>query len=334
MTNGYAVMAPNSELVPFEYEEAPLGPLDVEVRVQYCGICHSDLAMIDNDWGMSSYPLVPGHEVIGEVSAVGQFVRDIKVGQRVGVGWQSGSCQNCRYCDRGKEHLCGKYQQQTIVGRHGGWAETVRCQARFAVPIPDGLDPAIAGPLMCAGTTVWSPIVHYGVRPGMKTAVLGVGGLGHLAVQFLAKFGTDVTAISSTRSKEEEARQLGASDFIATRGTNELEKAALTFDFILSTVSADVEWNQFINALAPGGRLCIAGLPESDLKLTPFPLINYERSVSGGRSGAPSDTAAMMEFCARHDVQPMCEQFDMKDINRAVQHVRDGKARYRAVVAN
>ncbi len=332
--HGYAATAAKSELTPFEYDSEPLGPLEVEVRVQYCGICHSDLAMIDNDWGMSAYPLVPGHEVIGEVTAVGQQVKDIKVGQRVGVGWQSGSCHVCHYCHQGEEHLCINEREQTVVGRHGGWADYVRAQASFAVPIPEDLNPAVAGPLMCAGTTVWSSMMHYGVYPGMKTAVLGVGGLGHLAVQFLAKFGTYVTAISSTHSKEDEARQLGATDFIATRGTDELAKAAMRFDFILSTVSADVELSQFIDALAPKGRLCIVGIPEGDLKLPVFPMIMYERSISGGLFGAPSDTAAMMEFCARQGVVPMCEQFEMKDINRAVQHLRDGKARYRVVLAN
>lgn len=332
--HAYAAKSAKSELTPFEYEPQPLGPLEVEVRVQYCGVCHSDLAMIDNDWGMSTYPVVPGHEVVGEVTDVGQLVTDIKVGQRVGVGWQSASCQVCHYCRRGKEHLCVNDPEQTIVGRHGGWADYVRVQVHFAVPIPENLDPAIAGPLMCAGTTVWSPMMHYGVRPGMKTAVLGVGGLGHLAVQFLAKFGTDVTAISSSHNKEDEARQLGATDFIATRGTDELANAAMRFDFILSTVSADVDWNSFIDALAPEGKLCIAGIPDSELKLTAFPIISYERSVSGGRAGAPGDTAAMLEFCANHGVAPMCEQFDMKDVNQAVEHVRSGKVRYRAVLAH
>ena len=331
--HAYATMSTKSELVPFEYDPEPLGSQEVEVRVQYCGVCHSDLAMIDNDWGMSTYPLVPGHEVIGEVTAVGQQVSEIKVGQRVGVGWQSGSCHVCRYCHRGKEHLCLNEPEYTIVGRYGGWADYVRAQADFTVPIPDNLDPSIAGPLMCAGTTVWTPMMHYGVRPGMKTAVLGIGGLGHLAVQFLAKFGTDVTAISSTHNKEEEARQLGASHVIATRGTDELTKAAKQFDFIISTVSADVDWTQFIEALAPEGRLCIVGIPESDLKIPAFPIISGERSVSGGAAGAPSDTTAMLEFCANHSVAPMCEQFDMKDVNSAVEHVRSGKVRYRAVLA-
>lgn len=328
----YAAMSSKSELVPFEYDAQPMNPQDVEVRVQYCGICHSDLAMIDNDWGMSQYPLVPGHEVVGEITAVGAQVKELKVGQRVGVGWQSGSCHICRYCHHGKEHLCINQPEYTIVGRYGGWADYVRVQADFAVPIPDKLDLAIAGPLMCAGTTVWTPMMHFGVRPGMKTAVLGVGGLGHLAVQFLAKFGTDVTAISTSGDKEEEARKLGASDFIATRGTDELAKAAMRFDFIISTVSADVDWSQYINALAPEGRLCIVGIPDSDLKIPAFPML-CERSVSGGGAGAPSDTASMLEFCAKHGVVPMCEQFDMKDINQAIDRVRSGKVRYRAVLA-
>lgn len=328
----YAVMSPKSELVPFEYDAQPINPQEVEVRVQYCGVCHSDLAMIDNDWGMSQYPLVPGHEVIGEITAVGAQVKDLQVGQKVGVGWQSGSCHICRYCHRGKEHLCVNQPEYTIVGRYGGWADSVRVQADFAVPIPDKLDPAIAGPLMCAGTTVWTPMMHYGVRPGMKTAVLGVGGLGHLAVQFLAKFGTDVTAISTSHDKEAEARKLGASDFIATRGTDELAQATKRFDFIISTVSADVDWSQYINALAPEGRLCIVGIPESELKIPAFPMLS-ERSLSGGSSGAPGDTASMLEFCAKHGVVPMCEQFDMKDINQAVERVRSGKVRYRAVLA-
>lgn len=328
----YAAMSSKSELVLFEYDAQPMNPQDVEVRVQYCGICHSDLAMIDNDWGMSQYPLVPGHEVVGEITAVGAQVKSLKVGQRVGVGWQSGSCHICRYCHHGKEHLCINQPEYTIVGRYGGWADYVRVQADFAVPIPDKLDLAIAGPLMCAGTTVWTPMMHFGVRPGMKTAVLGVGGLGHLAVQFLAKFGTDVTAISTSHDKEEEARKLGASDFIATRGSDELAKAAKRFDFIISTVSADVDWSQYINALAPEGRLCIVGIPDSDLKIPAFPML-CERSVSGGGAGAPSDTASMLEFCAKHGVVPMCEQFDMKDINQAIDRVRSGKVRYRAVLA-
>jgi len=330
--SAYASHSAKGELKPLDYEAADPGPLEVDVRVTHCGVCHSDLSMIDNEWGWAEYPLVPGHEVIGEVVVVGKQVTEPKVGERVGVGWQSGSCLTCRYCRQGKEHLCNN-REWTIVGRHGGFASHVRCQARWAVRIPKALDSSVAGPLMCAGTTVWSSLMHHGVRPGIQTAVVGIGGVGHLGVQFLAKFGTNVTAISTTRSKEKDARELGASDFIATRGTDELEKAAGRFDFILSTVSADLEWERFLNALAPEGKLCICGIPTSEVKFPPFPLIIGERTVCGGLAGAPGDTANMMAFCAAQGVKPMIEEFAMKDVNRAVQHVRDGKARYRAVLA-
>jgi uncharacterized zinc-type alcohol dehydrogenase-like protein len=300
--------------------------------VQYCGICHSDLEMIDNNWQMSAYPLVPGHEVVGTVTEAGTAVNDIAVGDVVGLGWTSSSCLKCRYCKRGKEHLCPQ-QGGTIVQRHGGFADRVRCQSRWAIRIPPGVNPANAGPLFCGGTTVWSPLRHYGVLPGMRTAVVGIGGLGHMAVQFLAKMGTEVTAISSTRSKEEESRQFGASKFIATRDTNELEKAVLTFDFILSTVSASIDWEALVNALAPEGKLCIAGVPDDALKLQAFGLIMFERAVVGGRTGSPSDTMDMLDFCALHGVEPRCEQFAMNDVNAGIDHVRANKARYRAVLA-
>ena len=333
---GYACKEQGGKLESFEYEPGDLAVDEVEVEVEYCGICHSDLSMIDNKWGMSSYPFIPGHEAIGKIVAVGELVSQERIGQRVGVGWQSASCNHCKNCGRGKEALCLNEKEvgQTIIGRNGAWANRVRSQARWAIPIPDGLDPSIAGPLMCAGTTVWSPIRHNNVRPGMETAVLGVGGLGHLAVQFLAKMGTQVTGLSSTRSKEENTRKLGATDFIATKDSPEdLEKAAGRFDFILSTVSADVDWNTYINALAPEGTLIICGVPDGALKLMPFPIIDREKKIVGGRAGSPSDTGEMLQFCATHNVSPMCEQFALEDINQAVQYVRDGKARFRAVLA-
>jgi uncharacterized zinc-type alcohol dehydrogenase-like protein len=333
---GYACKEKGGELVSFEYEPGDLPVDEVEVEVEYCGICHSDLSMIDNEWGMSSYPFIPGHEAIGKIVAVGSQVSQDRIGQRVGVGWQSASCNHCKNCGVGKESLCLNEEEvgQTIISRNGAWANRVRLQAKWAIPIPDGLDPSLAGPLMCAGTTVWSPIRHNNVRPGMETAVLGVGGLGHLAVQFLAKMGTQVTGLSTTRSKEENTRKLGATDFIATKESPEdLEKAAGRFDFILSTVSADVDWNAYINALAPEGTLVICGVPDGAIEFMPFPLIVSEKKISGGRAGSPSDTKEMLEFCATHNIAPMCQQFDLKDINKAVQHVRDGKARFRAVLA-
>ena len=333
---GYACKEQGGKLESFEYEPGKLAADEVEVEVEYCGICHSDIAMMDNDWGMSNYPFVPGHEAIGKIVAVGDLVSQERIGQRVGVGWQSASCNHCKNCGVGKEGLCLNEEEvgQTIIGRNGAWANRVRSQAKWAIPIPDGLDPFLAGPLMCAGTTVWSPIRHNNVRAGMETAVLGVGGLGHLAVQFLAKMGTQVTGLSTTRSKEENTRKLGATDFIATKESpGDLEKAAGRFDLILSTVSANVDWNAYINALAPEGTLIICGVPDGAVEFMPFPLIVSEKKIVGGRAGSPSDTREMLEFCATHNITPMCEQFDLNDINQAVQHVRDGKARFRAVLA-
>ena len=281
--------------------------------------------------GGSQYPLVPGHEVIGIITALGADVGDARrVGQRVGVGWHAGSCGVCEWCVRGKENLCAG-QRATIVEHHGGWASSVRCQATFAVPIPDALSSENAGPLMCGGTTVFTPMVEFGVLPWMRTAVVGIGGLGHLAVQFLAKFGCEVTAISSSHNKDEDARSLGADHFLATRGTDELAKAAGSFDFIISTVGANLPWVDYVAALRPQGRLVILGIPHSDIHFPIWSLL-AERSVSGGAVGSPSDAARMLEFAARAGIAARVEQFPMAEVNRALDHLRSGAARFRAVL--
>jgi uncharacterized zinc-type alcohol dehydrogenase-like protein len=328
----YAAKGPKQRLEPFEYEPGPLGPHEVDVRLTHCGICHSDLAMIDNDWGSSTYPLVPGHEVIGHVSAIGSVVEGLAVGTRVGVGWYCGSCGHCEWCYRGKESLCAQ-ERPLIVNHHGGWGESVRAQWKFAVPIPDVLDSADAGPLLCAGATVFTPMVEFGVKPWMRTAVVGIDGLGHLAVQFLAAFGCEVMAISSTHAKDDQARKLGATRFIASRGNDELKKAASSFDFIISTIDADLPWSDLVGALRPQGRLVFVGIPTSPVQLSVFGLL-AEKSISGGSCGSPSDTARMLDFAARKGIKPMTEQFAMKDVNQALDHVRAGKARFRVVLSN
>jgi alcohol/geraniol dehydrogenase (NADP+) len=286
--------------------------------------------MIDNDWGFSAYPLVPGHEAVGTIAAIGSDVDGVKIGQRVGVGWHAGSCGHCEWCGKGLESLCAQ-ERATIVHHHGGWADAVRVDWKFAVPIPDAIESTVAGPFMCAGSTVFTPMARFGVTPTMKTAVVGIGGLGHLAVQFLAAFGCEVTAISSSHSKDDEARKLGATHFIATKGTDELKKAAGSFDFIISTVGADLPWGEYVAALRPQGQLVLVGIPESDLKIPPFPLL-AEKSVRGGSCGGPADTAAMLAFAARSGVRPVVELFPMADVNKALDHLRAGKARYRVVL--
>jgi alcohol/geraniol dehydrogenase (NADP+) len=326
----YAAKGPKQAMEPFEYEPGPLGPHQVEVYVSHCGICHSDLAMIDNDWGFTAYPLVPGHEAVGHVSAIGSDVEGLKVGQRVGVGWHNGSCGHCEWCFRGLEQLCAQ-ERATIVHHHGAWAESVRADWKFAVPIPDAIESSVAGPFMCAGSTVFTPMVRFGVTPTMRTAVVGIGGLGHLALQFLAAFGCDVTAISTSHAKDDEARQMGATRFIATKGTDELKKAAGTFDFIMCTVGADLPWDEYVAALRPQGRLVLVGVPDTQLKITPFPLL-FEKSVTGAQCGGPADTALMLDFAARKEVRPVVESFKMDEINKALDHVRAGNARYRVVL--
>ncbi|HTB63768.1 MAG TPA: NAD(P)-dependent alcohol dehydrogenase [Opitutales bacterium] len=327
----YAAKAPKGRLEPFSYEPGPLGPREIEVKVTHCGICHSDQAMVDNDWHFSTYPLVPGHEVIGTVAALGAEVRGLALGQRVGVGWQCGSCGECEYCRRGRETFCAK-ERDTIVSHHGGFAERVRADGNFAIPLPANLDPAQAAPLLCAGTTVFTPMLHHGVTGNTRAAVVGIGGLGHLAVQFLAQLGCEVTAISSTHDKDEEARSFGAAHFIATKGTDELKKAAGRFDFILNTVPADLPWGDYLAALRPEGKFVIVGVPESDLKLPAMALIGQEKSVCGGRTGSPAEIAAMLDFAARRGVKAQIEKYAMKDINAALDRVRTGKMRYRVVL--
>ncbi len=332
MIHAYAAKAPRQPLVPLDYDPGPLGDQEVEVAVTHCGICHSDLSMADNEWGFTAYPLVPGHEAVGTVAALGKGVTHLKLGQRVGVGWLCGSCGTCEWCLRGKDHLCPE-QRATIVGHHGGYADRVRSQARFAIPIPDRLSSAEAAPLMCAGCTVYSPLVHQGVRPGMQAAVVGIGGLGHLAIQYLAKFGCEVTAISGTPSKEAEARKLGATGFLATQQPDALKKAAMRFDVVMDTVSGDLPWMDLIETLRPEGKLVICGVPASELKVNAFPMISMERSIVGGRLGSAEDTKDMLDFSAAHGVKPMIETFPLKDVNKAFEHVRANKARYRAVLA-
>jgi len=329
--NAYAAQSAKGRLEPFTYEPGPLGRNEVEVAVTYCGICHSDMSMLNNDWGFSQYPLIPGHEVIGTVAAKGEGVLELEIGQRVGVGWQCGSCAACEYCHTGREHLCAQ-EVDTIVHHHGGFADRVRATAEFAVPIPEALPSAETGPLLCAGNTVFSPILRHHVNGTMRVAVVGIGGLGHIAVQFLAKMGCEVTAISSTHSKDEEARGFGAKHFIATKGTDELKKAAGSFDFIISTVSASLPWNDYVDALRPQGTMLTVGVPDAEMQIGAFGLIGKEKEIAGGRAGSPSDIRQMLDFAARHGVRAQIEKYPMDAVNDAMARLESGKARYRVVL--
>lgn len=331
MIRGYAAFEAGGELRPFEYDPGQLGSHEVEIAVEHCGICHSDLSMLDNDWGMTAYPFMPGHEVIGTVAAVGDHVNNVIVGQRVGLGWHAGYCMGCQSCLSGDHNLCAS-AEGTIVGRHGGFADRVRAHAASVIPVPEGLAVDTAGPLLCGGITVFNPLIQFGVKPTDSVAVIGIGGLGHLALKFLHAWGCEVTAFTSSESKIEEARQLGAHHTLNSRDTSALEAAAGRFDFIISTVNVSLDWNAYVATLKPRGRLHLVGAALEPLDIAAFPLIGGQRSVSGSPVGSPATLATMLEFAARHEIQPVTETFPMARVNDALQHLRDGKARYRIIL--
>ena len=333
MIHAYAAHEPAGKLQPFEYDPGDLAPGQVEIDVLSCGICHSDLSMLENDWEMAAFPLVPGHEVVGKVAAVGDGVINVAVGDTVGLGWYSGSCLGCHQCMSGDHNLCAGVEG-TIVGRHGGFGDTVRCQAEWAIPLPDGVDLAKAGPLFCGGITVFNPIVQFDVRPTNRVGVIGIGGLGHLAVQFLSKWGCDVTAFTSTDAKADEAHQLGAHRVVNSRDPGQLEAVAGSFDFILSTVNVDLDWASFLAALGPRGRLHSVGAVPSPIPVPAFGIIPGQKSVSGSPLGSPATVATMLEFCARHGIEAVTEHFPMSEVNEAMDHLRSGDARYRIVLDN
>ncbi len=331
--HGLAVHAAGAQLVPYRYEPGELNANEVEVRISHCGVCHSDISLIDNDWGNSKYPFVPGHEIVGTVSAVGSNVKDRTVGERVGIGWQADSCGICEWCRQGDEHLCA-LAQPTCVGRNGGYADAVRVNSRFAIPVPEVLESESVAPLLCGGITVYAPMRNHGVRPSSRVGVVGIGGLGHLALQFAKTFGAEVTALSTSKDKEEEALELGAHHFVNTRDTAELKKIAGTFDLLLSTVSADQDWQALVNSLRPKGTLCIVGVPPSPMALQAFPLIAGQRAVAGSPIGSPRDLHEMLDVAARHGVKAITERFAMAKANDAIAKVKKSKVRYRAVLTN
>jgi uncharacterized zinc-type alcohol dehydrogenase-like protein len=309
---GLAAHAAGAELSPFRYDPGELGPQEVEIAITHCGICHSDLHLISNDWGISQYPFIPGHEIVGAVAAVGDAVRSLEVGQRVGLGWQSNSCGECEWCTR----------------------DSVRANARFVIPIPDALESEHAAPLLCAGITVYNPLRTHGVNPSSRVGIVGIGGLGHIAIQFARVFGAEVTAFSTSASKEEEARALGAHNFINSRESKALKEVAGTQDFILSTVNADQDWGIYVQALRPTGTLCFVGVPPSPVAVHAFPLISGLRSISGNPTGSPYRLREMLDVAARHGVKAQTESFPMAKANEAIEKVKKNKVRYRAVLAN
>jgi len=331
--NAYAVKEPKGKLVPFSYESGELSPENIDIKVSYCGLCHSDMSMMNNDWGMTQYPIVPGHEIIGEIVAVGNAVKNLKVGDKVGLGWMSSSCMSCSQCMSGDHNLCAN-SEGTIIGRHGGFAEYVRSHWSWAIPIPEGMDLSKAGPLLCGGITVFSPIFLSNLKPTDSVGVIGIGGLGHLAIKFLKHWGCDVIAFSSNPSKKDEILSMGANKVINSKDSEELKSVTGKLKFILNTTNVSLDWDSYLTALSPKGKLHTVGAVLEPMQIPAFSLIMGDKSVGGSPIGSPEIIRIMLDFCNRHNIYPNVEEFPMEEVNEAIEHLEQGKARYRIVLKN
>lgn len=329
----YAAAQAGAELELHEFDAGELLPEDVEVKVEYCGVCHSDLSMIDNEWGFSQYPLVPGHEVIGRVHALGSAAQDkgLKVGQRVGIGWTARSCGHCDACISGNQINCQEGSVPTIMNR-GGFADKIRANWQWAIPLPESIDIESAGPLLCGGITVFKPLLMHHVTATSRVGVIGIGGLGHIAIKLLHAMGCEVTAFSSNPSKKEEVLKMGADKVVNSRDPEALNALAGQFDLIINTVNVDLDWMPYFQALAWGGNFHSVGAVMKPFQVPAFTLISGDRSVSGSATGSPHELRSLMKLAGRAKVQPQIELFPMSKIKEAIQHVRDGKARYRVVL--
>lgn len=330
--HAYAGHQAHQPLEPFIYDPPPLGEYDVEIKISHCGICHSDIHILDGDWG-DNFPYVAGHEIIGTVTQRGALVTHLQIGERVGVGWQSGSCMTCEWCVRGETNVC-RHMIATCQDRFGGFADFIRTDSRYAFPIPEKLTSENAAPLLCAGITVYSPLATFGVRSSDRVGVIGIGGLGHLGIQFAHKMGCEVTAFSTSPDKEAEAKSFGATRFIHSKDNDQLRAGRNSLDFILCTVNVNLDWRAYLRLLRPNGQLCIVGAIPDDMMIPAGALISGQKSIRGGSIGSRATMTEMLAFAAHHGVVAQTETMPMHKVNEALQKVRDNKARYRMVLVN
>ncbi len=331
MINAYAALEAGGELKPFSYDPGALKSDQIEIEVSSCGLCHSDLSMINNDWGISQYPLVAGHEIVGTVAQMGNDVVGFELGQRVGLGWHAAFCNHCVDCKNGDHNLCSQ-GQGTIVGRHGGFADKVRAQASAVVALPESLNGISAGPLFCGGITVFNPLVQFDVKPTDKVGVIGIGGLGHMALKFLNAWGCEVTAFTSSASKHDQLSEMGAHHVLNSRDSEAIQSAARSFDLLISTVNVSLDWATYLGTLKPRGRLHLVGATLEPLDISVMHLMSAQRSISSSPVGSPATIAKMLDFSALHQVEPVIETFPMAKINDAIAHLASGKAHYRVVL--
>jgi uncharacterized zinc-type alcohol dehydrogenase-like protein len=332
MINAYIANSAESPLETTTYEPKPLGAHDVEVKITHCGVCHSDLHLIKGHW-RNPFPVVAGHEIVGEIVAVGSAVDEARMGQRVGVGWQDDACLDCEYCLGGEEQLCN-HMQGTCTHGYGGFADAIRVDGRFAHPIPDALESAYAAPLLCAGITVYAPLKRYGAGAGKKVGIVSIGGLGHLGVQFAHHMGAHVTAFSSSDAKREQALELGADAYVNSNDATAMKATRRSFDLIVATTSADLNWMDYLKALRPNGVMVFVGAVPSPLTVSTNFLMTNQLTVTGGSIGGRKDMRTMLQLAADKGIKPYIETLPFDQINTALERLENNDVRYRFVLVN
>ena len=338
--NSYAAMSSNTPLEVYNFERRAVGPDDVQIDILFCGVCHSDLHQVKNEWGGSQYPMVPGHEIVGKVLSVGANVKKFKVGDLAGVGVMVDSCKTCKTCAKDLEQYCeegfvGTYNNKERNSDNitmGGYATQIVVDEYYTFKIAPSLPLAAVAPLLCAGITTYSPLVYAGVKKGMKVAVVGLGGLGHMGVKFAVSFGAEVTVISTSPSKEADAKKLGATHFLVSTDKEAMSKYNSYFDVILDAISANHDYTAYLNLLGIDGKLMVVGLPIESPKVQPFSLVTNRRSVIGSCIGGMKETQEMLDYCAEHNIVSEIEVIPMQKINEAYDRMLKGDVKYRFVI--
>lgn len=339
-TRAYAAAGPGEVLKPFEVERREPGPSDVLIDVKFCGVCHSDVHQVKDEWGNAKFPMVPGHEIAGIVSKVGDQVKRFKEGDRVGVGCMVDSCKECDSCKAGEEQYCEirpvlTYNDVGLDGEtatYGGYSQRITVPERFVVRIPDNLPLDKAAPLLCAGITTYSPLRHWQAGSEREVAVVGLGGLGHMAVKLAHAMGARVTVISRSFSKKADAEAMGASDYVATSDSASVERAQNCFDLIINTVSSPADMNTYLGMLRRDGVMVLVGAPSEDLPVSPFSLIPKRKSLSGSTIGGMVETQEMLDFCGKHNITSDIELISIDKINEAYERLLKSDVRYRFVI--
>lgn len=339
-TKSYAAHSATTPLEPWAFERRALKPTDVQMDILFCGVCHSDLHYARNEWGMTTFPIVPGHEIVGKITAVGSAVTKYKVGEHAAIGCLVDSCRECDNCKQDQEQYCTNGWTGTYGGMerdgsgptHGGYSKSILCHEDFVLRVSDKLDLAATAPLLCAGITTFSPLRHWNVGPGMKVGVLGLGGLGHMGVKFAVSMGAEVTMLSHTASKKADAERLGAHKFVLTSNEEQVKSVGGYFDFILNTVSAQHDYNMYLAMLRTNGVMVCVGAPPAPIPVHPMSLIFGRHSLAGSLIGGIAETQEMLDYCAEHNIVSDIEMIRMDEINEAYERLLKGDVRYRFVI--